>query len=125
MQCVGVVGLGLMGTAIVTRLAAAGFQVVGYDVDAEKRARIGKAGATAVDTLAGVGERCSAIMLAVFDTGQVETVVESLLSARSKVAPRLTFICTSTCDPDRVAALGARIAGQADFIEMPVSGTSG
>lgn len=123
MQCVGVVGLGLMGTAIVKRLAGAGFQVCAYDIDAEKRARIADAGAAAVDALAAIGERCATIMLAVFDTAQVETVVQSLLGANN--ASRLTFICTSTCDPDRVTALAQRIAARADFIEMPVSGTSG
>lgn len=33
-------------------------------------------------------------------------------------------ICTSTCDPDRLAALGARVAKQLRFLEAPVSGTS-
>ena len=33
-------------------------------------------------------------------------------------------ICTSTCDPDRIAALGARVAGRLRFLEVPVSGTS-
>lgn len=125
MQYVGVVGLGLMGTAIVTRLAGAGFKVVGFDIDAEKRDRIGKAGATAVDNLAAVGERCATLMLSVFDTDQVETVIGSLLQSRAAAAPRLTFICTSTCDPERIAPLAARIAAHADFVEMPVSGTSG
>ena len=40
MQRIGVVGLGLMGSAIVQRLVAAGFEVTGYDVDADKRARL-------------------------------------------------------------------------------------
>ncbi|HEV7821524.1 MAG TPA: NAD-binding protein, partial [Burkholderiales bacterium] len=47
-----------------------------------------------------------------------------LLTVRAPAAPRLTFICTSTCDPDRIARLGAGIADRADYIEMPVSGTS-
>jgi 3-hydroxyisobutyrate dehydrogenase-like beta-hydroxyacid dehydrogenase len=33
-------------------------------------------------------------------------------------------ICTSTCDPDRIAALGARVAQEIRFVEAPVSGTS-
>jgi 3-hydroxyisobutyrate dehydrogenase-like beta-hydroxyacid dehydrogenase len=33
-------------------------------------------------------------------------------------------ICTSTCDPDRIAALGARVEGELRFLEVPVSGTS-
>jgi putative dehydrogenase len=127
MQCIGVVGLGLMGTAIVKRLRGAGFEVIGYDVDAEKRGRIAQAGATPVDTLAAVGDRCTTVMLAVFNTDQVESVIEGpdgLLNLRAPAAPRPTFICTSTCDPDRVAQIAVRIAARADYIEMPVSGTS-
>ena len=33
-------------------------------------------------------------------------------------------LCTSTCDPDRIAALGARVADRLRFLETPVSGTS-
>jgi 3-hydroxyisobutyrate dehydrogenase-like beta-hydroxyacid dehydrogenase len=116
-----------MGTAIVKRLRGAGFEVVGYDVDPEKRTRATQAGVTPVDTLVAVGERCTTIMLAVFNTDQVEAVVEGndgLLNSRGHSAPRLTFICTSTCDPDRIAQLARRIATRADYIEMPVSGTS-
>src|SRR5215218_7043242 len=127
MQEIGAVGLGLMGSVIVRRLRDAGFGVTAYDIDAEKRGRVVQAGATPVDSIAAVGERCSTIMLAVFNTDQVEAVIEGvggLLTVRASAAPRLTFICTSTCDPDRVARLAARIADRADYIEMPVSGTS-
>jgi len=35
-------------------------------------------------------------------------------------------LCTSTCDPDRIAALAGRVAGRGiRFLETPVSGTSG
>ena len=34
-------------------------------------------------------------------------------------------MCASTCDPDRIAALGARVAERGlAFLETPVSGTS-
>src|SRR5262249_56120994 len=33
-------------------------------------------------------------------------------------------VWTSTCDPDRIAALGARVAQRLRFLEAPVSGTS-
>ncbi len=127
MQSVGVVGLGLMGSAIVQRLRAAGFEVTGYDVDAEKRARAAQLGALPAESLAAIGERCTTILLAVFSTDQVEAVLEGsdgLLSVRDAGAPRPIYICTSTCDPDRIAQLAARIEARADYIEMPVSGTS-
>jgi putative dehydrogenase len=63
------------------------------------------------------------MVLAVFSTDQVEEVVEKSLLPAAK--PGTIALCTSTCDPDRIAALGARLAGTAiRFLETPVSGTS-
>jgi hypothetical protein len=57
----------------------------------------------------------------VFSTDQVEEVVERSLAP---TAATKIVICTSTCDPDRIAALGARVAQALRFLEVPVSGTS-
>jgi 3-hydroxyisobutyrate dehydrogenase-like beta-hydroxyacid dehydrogenase len=117
---VGVVGIGLMGEVYVGRLVAAGFDVVGFDVDRAKAARLVEIGARAA-SLAEIARDCEPIVLAVFNTGQVEDVVEHALvpAAAGKIV-----LCTSTCDPDRIAALGARVEGKLRFLETPVSGTS-
>ncbi len=117
---VGVVGIGLMGEVYVRRLVAAGFDVVGYDIDTAKAARLAEFGAHA-GTLAEIARDCEPIVLAVFNTEQVEAVVERALvpAAAGKIV-----ICTSTCDPDRIAALGARVGDTLRFLEVPVSGTS-
>jgi 3-hydroxyisobutyrate dehydrogenase-like beta-hydroxyacid dehydrogenase len=117
---VGVIGLGLMGEVYTRRLIAAGFSVVGYDVDAAKVKRIAGLGARA-GSLADIARDSEPIVLAVFNTDQVEEVVEHTLvpSATGKI-----ILCTSTCDPDRIAALGARVQGKLRFLETPVSGTS-
>jgi 3-hydroxyisobutyrate dehydrogenase-like beta-hydroxyacid dehydrogenase len=55
----------------------------------------------------------------------VEAVLEGeLLPALGEVSGRIV-LCASTCDPDRVAALAARVAGRGlHLLETPVSGTS-
>ena len=117
---VGVVGLGLMGEVYARRLIAAGFSVIGYDVDTAKNERLMQLGGR-VGSPAEIARGCDPIVLAVFDTDQVEDVVEGALlpAASGKIV-----ICTSTCDPDRIAALGARVANRLRFLEVPVSGTS-
>ncbi len=117
---VGIIGIGLMGEVYARRLAAAGFAVIGFDIDAAKSARLAAIGGRA-GTLAEVARDCDPIVLALFSTDQVEEVVEQTLvsAAAGKIV-----ICTSTCDPDRIAALGARVAGKLRFLEVPVSGTS-
>ena len=127
MKAIGVVGIGLMGAAIVQRLRGAGFEVAGFDVDAAKSRRLAELGGEPVATLGEMARRCDTLFLAVFNTDQVEAVIEGgdgLLGARDAQSPRLTVICTSTCDPDRIAKLAARIAARAGYVEMPVSGTS-
>jgi 3-hydroxyisobutyrate dehydrogenase-like beta-hydroxyacid dehydrogenase len=117
---VGLVGFGLMGEVYATRLLAAGFTVAAFDVDAAKSERMAQIGVRAA-TLADIARDCDPIVLAVFSTDQVEDVVERALLpvAAGKIA-----ICTPTCDPDRIEALGARVAGRLRFLEVPVSGTS-
>jgi 3-hydroxyisobutyrate dehydrogenase-like beta-hydroxyacid dehydrogenase len=117
---VGVVGLGLMGEVYSRRLVAAGLSVIGFDVDAEKNRRIAQLGARTA-SLTDLARDCNPIVLAVFNTDQVEDVTERALlpAAAGKIV-----LCTSTCDPDRIAALGALIAGKLRFLETPVSGTS-
>ena len=117
---VGVIGVGLMGEVYARRLIAAGFTVIGFDVDPAKSARLANLGAQA-GTLADIAQKCEPIVLAVFNTEQVEDVVEHALipAAAGKIV-----LVTSTCDPDRIAALGARVGNRLRFLETPVSGTS-
>jgi 3-hydroxyisobutyrate dehydrogenase-like beta-hydroxyacid dehydrogenase len=121
-RIVGVVGLGLMGEVLARRLMAAGFGVVGYDVDAAKNEKLISLGGTAAASPAEAA-RCGTIVLAVFNTDQVEEVTEGAL--KPAAAPGTVVLCTSTCDPDRIEALAARLEGSnLRFLETPVSGTS-
>ena len=117
---VGVIGVGLMGEVYARRLVAAGFAVIGYDVDQAKNERLAGFGAKA-GSLAEIATTCEPIVLAVFNTDQVEDVVEHTLvfAAAGKIV-----LCTSTCDPDRIAALGVHVGNRLRFLETPVSGTS-
>ncbi|HEX4329867.1 MAG TPA: NAD(P)-dependent oxidoreductase [Burkholderiales bacterium] len=125
---IAVLGLGLMGSAISTRLSGAGFSLVGYDVDPAKRAAFTGAGRSGADSVAQAVKLCDTLVLAVFDTTQVEQVTEGAegIAAAARDAGRhVTVVCTSTCDPDRIESLAARLTGgPVDFVELPISGTS-
>ena len=119
---IGLVGLGLMGEVLAGRLMAAGFAVLGYDIDPAKNAKLELAGGRAADALVDVAQ-CRTVVLAVFSTEQVEQVVEQALVPAA--CPEKVVLCTSTCDPDRIAELAARVAPKGiRFLETPVSGTS-
>ena len=120
---VGLFGTGLLGTAIARRLLQAGFRVVGFDPDAQKRPRFVALGGIAAAAAAEVAARCHTVVLAVFDTAQVEQVVEGAPGLFDSAVR--TVICMSTCDPDRIGALAERTALRGvTLLEVPVSGTS-
>ncbi len=123
-QQIGLIGLGLMGQALTHRLIAGGLGVRGYDIDPAKNDKLVGIGGKAAASIAEVA-RCNVIVLAVFNTDQVEEVVEGPLLAAAAQEPGKVVLCTSTCDPDRIAALAARVAPKGlRFLETPVSGTS-
>jgi 3-hydroxyisobutyrate dehydrogenase-like beta-hydroxyacid dehydrogenase len=125
---VGLIGLGLMGTVFAGRLRAAGFDVCGYDIEASKREALRERGGDPAGSIAAVGRSCDPVVLAVFSTDQVEEVVSGdaglVTAVQSRTSP-LTVLCTSTCDPDRIAALAERMASRGiALVDAPVSGTS-
>src|SRR5437660_9719352 len=112
---VGVIGIGLMGEVFARRLLSVGFSVVGFDIDPAKTARLAEFGARPAASIADVARAANPIVLAVFNTDQVEHVVETeIIPALGKPGrePGKTVMCTSTCDPDRVAALAGRVTQQ-------------
>jgi L-threonate 2-dehydrogenase len=122
---IGVVGLGLMGEVFSRRLIDAHFDVLGFDIDPKKGETLSTMGGRVAASMAEIAHDSSPIILAVFNTDQVEEVVEkTLLPALGENSGKIV-ICTSTCDPDRIAALAARVAKRGlRFLEAPVSGTS-
>ena len=123
---IGLIGLGLLGQALAHRLVGAGFGVAGYDIDAAKTAALVKLGGQPASSIADIAAHCAPIILAVFSTDQVEQVVErELLPALGDGSQRVV-LCASTCDPDRIAALGARVSARGlRLLETPISGSSG
>lgn len=123
---VGLVGIGLLGRALAHRLCAAGFEVVGFDLDPAKTAGLAELGGHPAASITDVAQRCDPIVLAVFSTDQVEAVVERELLPALGDGSGKVVLCASTCDPDRIAALGRRVAARGlRLLETPVSGASG
>lgn len=122
---VAIIGLGLMGEVYAKRLIDAGFPVTGFDIDAGRRARLAEIGGKPIDSIAELAMPSRCIIVAVFNTDQVEDVIENhLLPAMGEGSGKIV-LCMSTCDPDRVAALAARVAPRGiRYLDVPVSGTS-
>jgi len=124
-RCVGLVGLGLVGQALATRLIAAGFTVHGYDLRPESRAALQALGGTPEESTRAVGAACDCVLLAVFDSNDVLAVLEqpdALLAPGHRVQ---VVIDCSTGTPEVLQALAARLQERGiAFVEGPLSGSS-
>ena len=122
---VGLIGLGLFGSAIAERLIAARFRPYGFDIDPATRAAFERRGGVFAPSLAEIATRCDQMILAVYNTEQVEAVVERGILPAVGMRSGKIVLCASTCDPDQVAALAQRMASKDLYLlETPISGTS-
>lgn len=122
---VAIIGLGLMGEVYAQRLLDAKIPVTGFDVDATRRARLAEIGGYPGRSIAELARPARCIIVAVFNTEQVEDVVEKQLLPALGDGSNKIVLCMSTVDPDRVAALAARVIPRGiRYLDVPVSGTS-
>lgn len=111
---VGLIGLGLLGRAIASRLQRAGIEVIGFDVDA---GAMNAFKGEVADSLEEVGRKARQVVLAVFDTADVESVA-------ARIRPE-TFIDCTTNDPQRIEALAAKLDDEGvRYVEATLSGSS-
>lgn len=122
---VGLIGIGLMGMACAKRMRGAGLTLLGYDVDAKKLEAFVQSGGKAAASVAEIAGTCEQVVLAVFNTAQVEQTIDALAAARPPGKSPLIAVCVSTCDPDKISKLVARTPlDKVRYVESPVSGTS-
>jgi 3-hydroxyisobutyrate dehydrogenase-like beta-hydroxyacid dehydrogenase len=122
---VAIIGLGLMGEVYARRLIDAKIPVTGFDIDPARRDRLAELGGRPAPSIAELAKPARCIIVAVFNTEQVEDVVENHLLPELGDGSRKIVLCMSTCDPDRVAALARRVIPRGiRYLDAPVSGTS-
>src|SRR5881628_1887628 len=125
MTTVGVVGLGLLGSAVAARLRAGGHVVVGYDVVAEKVQALVAVGGRAAPTADAVAKAAEAVCVVLPSLASVDEVV---LGPRGLVAlspPGRTIIQMSTISPALTERLAREVAAKGlAFLDAPISGTS-
>jgi 3-hydroxyisobutyrate dehydrogenase-like beta-hydroxyacid dehydrogenase len=119
---IGLVGLGLMGSAITERLVAAGYSVIGWDIAAPARTRLRKLGGKPAASATDVFIRCDRILLSLPDTKITRSVLR-------EAAPTLHYghiiADTTTGDPCDTEALCRKIASTgATYLNATISGNS-
>jgi len=125
MGSIGLIGIGLVGTAIAERLLAGEFNVVGFDIDSAKRMHLEELGGKAVSSPAQVAQQVGRVVLSLPETDIVRQVVEGPAGILQANTPPSYIIDTTTGDPEETMALAQRLAEQGAYLlDATISGSS-
>jgi len=111
-RSIGIIGMGLMGGALMERLNAAGFAVRGWDCEASRCVKARNA--------ADVFGNCDRVILCLPNSD-----VSSAVLREAPLRAGQIIIDTSTGDPRETAALGSELAGRGvHYLDATISGSS-
>lgn len=120
-KTVGIIGLGIMGGAISKNLAAAGWRVVGHDIDATRIAEAKAAGVEIAESAVAVAQKAEHILVSLPNPYALAATVNALASGklpRRIIAEISTFSLDDKTDAENVL----RNAGHV-LLDCPLSGT--
>lgn len=116
---VGLIGLGLVGSALAERLLDAGERVVGWDIDPGRVAALGESGGKDAQE---VFSSCRRVLLSLPSHREVADVI---LAAGASLNRGLTIIDTTTGDPGSTEELAASLAERGiAYLDATISGSS-
>lgn len=125
MTTVGIVGLGLLGSAIASRFIKAGHAVVGFDILPARVAALTAMGGKAAPSAAAVAQSAEAVCTLLPSLAAAETVVLKREGILAGARPDLTVIQMSTISPALTERLAREVTRKGlGFLDCPVSGTT-
>jgi L-threonate 2-dehydrogenase len=118
---VGMIGLGIMGSAMSANLVKAGFKVYGYDPIASARARLKKAGGIACNSVGELAKHCSQVVFSLPSEAALDQVCAELNAAN---AGAMIAAETSTLpETAKLRAFKALAKHKIQLLDCPLSGT--
>src|SRR5882757_2783507 len=120
-KTVGIIGMGIMGGAIARNLMAAGYRIVGYDLDEAKRREMTGLGADMQNGAAAVAAKAETILTSLPNEKALEATMRDL--AGSGVPRRIVAELSTFTIEDKLAA--QRVLQEAGHVllDCPLSGT--
>lgn len=124
-QRIGVVGVGLLGSAVTGRLLQGGFQVAGYDIRPEQTQALSGQGLRVATSVADAARDAELVFMVLPSLDAAESVVTGP-GGLAESAAQGTVICQmSTISPELTRRLAeAAEARGLPFLDTPISGTS-
>jgi 3-hydroxyisobutyrate dehydrogenase-like beta-hydroxyacid dehydrogenase len=119
---IGLLGVGLLGTALAERMLAGKLSVLGFDLDGSRGAALAQLGGRSAAAASEVAAACHAIVLCLPDSAVVAGVVQQIEGA---LQPGALLIDATTGDPDETAALANRLKSRGmDYVDATIAGSS-
>jgi L-threonate 2-dehydrogenase len=120
-KTVGIIGLGIMGSAMALNLVERGWQVIGFDTDAGKRADMAAAGATIVASAADVARQAPQIVTSLPTPKALDAVAAEIAASGT---PSRIVMETSTMTLADKLRFGATLSAAGHIpLDCPLSGT--
>ena len=118
----GLIGIGLLGSALAERLIGAKLPLVGYDVDPAGGARLTALGGRSLDSAQAVARACRRVLLSLPNSTIARAVVAEI---EPVLQPGAIIIDTTTGDPHEMVALGERLSQRGvGYVDATVGGSS-
>jgi 3-hydroxyisobutyrate dehydrogenase-like beta-hydroxyacid dehydrogenase len=118
---VGVVGLGIMGGAFAQNLVNAGWQVIGFDVDAARSRAARKKGIETAEDVQALARATKTIITSLPNPAALERTISAITAAR--VPPRIVVEASTFGLADKIKAERALRHHGHVMLDCPVSGT--
>ncbi len=121
---VAVIGAGIMGTAIATRLIETGHEVCVFDIDKEKIAALVRKGAAASSSVEEATRRSDFVILSLNHANIVRAVVFGEAGVAAAASPEKLLIDMSSIDPAETVALAGKLGTETGmkWVDCPLSG---
>jgi 3-hydroxyisobutyrate dehydrogenase-like beta-hydroxyacid dehydrogenase len=125
MSTIGIVGLGLLGHAIASRLIKAGHAVVGFDVVPDRVSALTAMGGKSAPSSAAVAQSVEAVCTLLPSLATAEAAILGADGILAGARRDLTVIQMSTISPTLTERLAREVTARGlGFLDCPVSGTS-
>jgi len=121
---IAVIGAGIMGTAIATRLLETGNRVRVFDLDADRVAKLAEKGATAAASPAEATAQSNFVILSLNHANIVRSVVFGEGGVAQAASAGKILIDMSSIDPSETAKMAEQLAAETGmkWVDCPLSG---
>jgi 3-hydroxyisobutyrate dehydrogenase-like beta-hydroxyacid dehydrogenase len=118
----GLIGIGLLGTALASRFAEVGFTVIGYDVSAERLKALMELGGEATGSAAQVAQRCARLVICLPHSRVTSSVLQEI---EPHFRAGALVVDMTTGAPDEMEQFGRRLAERGlRYLDATVAGSS-